>query len=457
VIRAGQQYGQWVVAGEEPLGAGGNGEVWRAGTADGRAGAIKILSANGMYFRGRFRDEIAFLISHPGIPGILPLVDSHIADGRGEASWYVMPVARPIREALGNDPEPGLVVGAVGEISATLASLAAEGVAHRDVKPDNLFELDGRWVVGDFGLVTYPDKDPRTQHGRKLGPLDYMAPEMRQDADKAAPGPADVWALAKTLWVLLTGAELPLPGTHRPADAAHALRERITFGFAAELDLLLEKATLIEPQERVSMADMARELEACTAPPPEVRAASLPELHARAAALTAPSRQRVAQRQERQERLTTAWKELEQITAVAATELSGLLTFYIRSQDNGYQALELLGRPAFMPHDAQSAGWLLLPVGQERSPVVVVVAAAFRVLREGEPADIAALVRVDRVIDQGNVHEPQVVWEGTYRGVPVASAQQANVMAEIRAGFGDSFAGALRQAIEILADSDGGR
>jgi serine/threonine protein kinase len=97
-------------------------------------------------------------------------------------------MATPIREALGSDPQPGVVVAALGEIAATLASLAAGGVAHRDIKPDNLFELDGRWVIGDFGLVTYPDEDPRTQHGRKLGPIDYMAPEMRQDADRADPG-----------------------------------------------------------------------------------------------------------------------------------------------------------------------------------------------------------------------------------------------------------------------------
>ena len=328
----GQRFGQWVIAGEEPLGAGGNGQVWRAEAADGPVRAIKVLSAGGgaggRYRLGRFSDEIAFLAAHPHIPGILPLLDSHISDDPGEASWYVMPIARPIREALGSDPDPVVVVGAVGEIAATLASLAAEGVAHRDIKPDNLFELDGRWVIGDFGLVTYPDKDPRTQHGRKLGPLDYMAPEMRQDADRAAPGPADVWALGKTLWVLLTGAEIPLPGTHRPFEAAHTLRERITFKFAAELDLVLEQATLTEPGQRVSMEEMARELQACTAPPPEARpAASLAELHARAAALTAASREHVTQRQERQDRLNGAWQELAQIVAGTATELNDLLTF----------------------------------------------------------------------------------------------------------------------------------
>jgi hypothetical protein len=160
---------------------------------------------------------------------------------------------------------------------APTGAIHARGTGFRQ----HLFGLDGRWVIGDFGLVTYPDKDPRTQHGRKLGPLDYLAPEMRQDADRAAPMPADVWARRKTPGVLVTGAELPLPGTHRPFEAAHALRERITFKFAAELDLLLEQATLTEPGQRVWMEEMARELQACTAAPPEARpAASLAELHA---------------------------------------------------------------------------------------------------------------------------------------------------------------------------------
>src|SRR5262249_432448 len=141
-------------------------------------------------------------------------------------SWYVMPVATSVREALGDDPEPVTVVGAVADIAATLTALEAEGVAHRDIKPDNLFKLDDQWVIGDFGLVSYPEKDPRTAHGRRLGPIEFMAPEMREDADWAKPYPADVWALSKTLWALLTSETFPLPGPHRPGDPAYALRER---------------------------------------------------------------------------------------------------------------------------------------------------------------------------------------------------------------------------------------
>jgi serine/threonine protein kinase len=458
-VVAGQRYGEWVVTGRKPLGGGGNGEVWRAETADGRTGAIKVLHTchrrEGRYRLDRFSDEIGFLLAHPDFPGILPLLDSRICDNLKEPSWYVMPVARPIRQALGADPRPDVVVGAMAEIAATLASLAAEGVAHRDIKPDNLFELDGQWVIGDFGLVTYPKKNPRTEHGRKLGPIDYMAPEMRRDADRADPGPADVWALAKTLWVLLTGQELPLPGTHGSAEAAHALRERIAFRFAAELDLMLEKATLIEPKERISMQDMALELRACVCPPPEAReSASLAELQARMAAFTSMSRQRVSQRQDHRSRILEAQRELEQIVADTATELNDQLTFNIHSQDSGYQAAALLGMPPYSPYDGENWGWLLLPPGQQRPAVEVTVAAAFRMLSEDGPADIAALLRVDRILHDRGQHDPHEVLARTYTGIPVASAQQANVMADIRASLTSSFPAALRQTLQILTGEE---
>ena len=170
-IRAGQRFENWVTISEGRLGGGGNGVVWRVENADGRSGAIKVLySRSGrvdIYRLGRFKDEISFLTTHPGFPGILPLIESYISDDPSDTSWYVMPVATPIRQALENDPEPATVISAVAEIAETLTALAAEGVAHRDIKPDNLFKLDDQWVVGDFGLVTYPEKDPRTDHGRR--------------------------------------------------------------------------------------------------------------------------------------------------------------------------------------------------------------------------------------------------------------------------------------------------
>lgn len=454
-IGPGRRFGQWVTAGRKPLGSGGNGEVWRVRGDDGRTGAIKLLGRggrSGRYRLGRFRDEVRFLLAHPEVPGILPVLDSCISDDLGGPSWYVMPVAVPIREALGDDPAPGEVVAAVAQIAATLAALAAEGVGHRDIKPDNLFRLGDRWVVSDFGLVTYPEKNPLTEHGRKLGPIDYLAPEMRESADTADPGPADVWALAKTLLVLLTGQQLPLPGTHRHAEAAHALQQRISFGFAAELDLLLEQATQIEPQGRPLMADMSRELRACTAEPPETaRAVSLEQLRTRAAALTAAARQDAFDAMARRDSLDAAWHELELVVTDIGSELAGLLTFDLRGSESGYHAAAMLGRPPFSPHDSRDLGCLLLPPGQRRPVVEVTVAAALRIMRADDPADVAVTLAVHQLFENGSRHEVNKIWARTYDRVPLASARLAVVIAEVRASLIGGFSETLRAVIAILA------
>lgn len=289
-MKAGQQLGPWTLI--ERIGSGGNGEVWRASDAH-QVVAVKILRRSRHHDRfERFRREVAFLKRLQA--GTLPMVDSHLADDRREPSWYAMPCAVPIRTALGADPEPSRVLEAMAAIGSTLARLASQGVGHRDIKPDNLFELDGEWLVGDFGLVTYPERDPLTQQGRRLGPIDYMAPEMRHNADTANAEKADVYSLGKTLWVLLTGTPTPVPGAHRLDDPSCALAERLLHERTAELDLLIERCTYNNPDRRLTMAQLSAELEAFSREPlPESKLSPVrAELTDRIAALTAPARKR---------------------------------------------------------------------------------------------------------------------------------------------------------------------
>jgi hypothetical protein len=456
MIRASQRFGDWTITGDTRLGGGGNGEVWKVGTGDGRTGAIKVLSRRpgreGAYRLARFKDEISFLIKFPNFPGVLPMLDSHISDDPAEPSWYVMPEAIPIRKSLGTDPEPARVVTAIAEIATTLTNLAAEEVFHRDIKPDNLFKLGDKFVVGDFGLVTYPEKDPRTEHGRKLGPIDYMAPEMRADADRAAPGPADVWALGKSLWVLLTSQELPLPGTHDPSDAAQTLKERITFGFTAEIDLLLEKATRINPVDRIRMEEIAKELSACLLPPPEIHpSAGLEDLAARAAALTARSHQNWEEAENMYGRYAAAWRDLLGIANETAAELAKLLTF---THSHGAVSLGQLklGHPRFAPYYTKGTRHTLTPPHHSQAPFEVVVDMAIRALSIGDPFDCTALISVNRNLGDGRF-EADEIYTRTWRNVPVASAQQANILTEIRARFTESMEPTLRKAISILAET----
>jgi serine/threonine protein kinase len=187
------------------LGGGGNGTVYRCTGGDGAEAAIKILRRDKSMPRDRiprFRNEVHFLLTRGTCPGVLPLLDSALPDDPRQPSWYVMPLAVPLVKALKVTPGLTSIVSAVGQISQTLARLAADGISHRDIKPDNLFRLNDEWVIGDFGLVKYPEQEPVTRHGKKVGSSDFMAPEMRQDADTANAELADVYSMGKTLWAV---------------------------------------------------------------------------------------------------------------------------------------------------------------------------------------------------------------------------------------------------------------
>lgn len=459
-IRAGQQFGNWVTKGERPLGRGGNGEVWHVETADGRLGAIKILfNRRGRvdaYRLGRFKDEISFLISHPDFPGILPLLDNQISENLNHPSWYVMPVATPIRQALGNDPEPVTVVGAVAEIAETLAALQAERVAHRDIKPDNLFRLDDQWVIGDFGLVSYPEKDPRTEHGRRLGPIEFMAPEMREDADRAEPGPADVWALSKTLWVLLTGETFPLPGPHRPGDLAYSLYERIIFSYAGELDLLLERSTRIDSSARESMDDFARELRACLAPLPETLTSStLPELRDRISALTTFESEKLSAAQQWTQQVAEVYRELEHILNDTSTDLAALLPTFRALGGLSHRLGPGLMDPPNLGAGPEWGRWSQGRMRQspgEEHKVAVGIQIETRIMRQDGPIEIAVALWVQILGPTDLPLDINEIWNEGY-SAPIGSAQLIQVFAAIRAGFHAAFDMALRRVAEILGAS----
>jgi serine/threonine protein kinase len=261
------------------LGRGGNAEVWRAERLDGKIAALKVLYTTQPRTEPyqRFCAEIEILRELGEYPGILPIVDAHIPDHPSHSSpaWLAMPVAKPIHMALGSQPLLKTVVEAISTIAGTLASLAVEHhIYHRDIKPANLYQFEHHWCVGDFGLVDYPDKASLTAPGKWVGPIHYLAPELLLDPDNADSGLADVYALAKTLWVLATRQNWPLPG--------HLSREFMQFRISAYIaderahiiETLIEKATHPQPEKRPSMLDMANELSAWletpSSPPPIV-------------------------------------------------------------------------------------------------------------------------------------------------------------------------------------------
>ena len=113
----------------------------------------------------RFALEISTLTALRDFPGVMPILSSHLPECADEQPWLAMPIATPLLEALRGAPL-AVVVEAVATIAGTLAALLAQrGIAHRDVKPGNLFRLDGAWLVGDLGHVAVRGGETPTSTG----------------------------------------------------------------------------------------------------------------------------------------------------------------------------------------------------------------------------------------------------------------------------------------------------
>ena len=164
-------------------------------------------------------------------------------------------------EALAGRPLED-VVEAISHVAAALAGLEDEhNIGHRDVKPGDLYELDGKWFVGDFGLITDPDADTITNNGRQMGPAHFSAWEMIDHPATADPHPAAVFSLGKTLWVLATEQNWPPLGHQLPGSDFAIARFR-PYRNAGRLDELVERSTRDLPADRPTKRQIAVDLEA---------------------------------------------------------------------------------------------------------------------------------------------------------------------------------------------------
>src|SRR3989454_5051041 len=212
---------------ERELGAGGMATVYLAfDVKHHRKVAVKVLRPELAAAVGgdRFTREIetAAQFQHPHV---LPLLDS------GEASgflYYVMPYVEgeSLRDRLARHGELPIhdAVKILIEITDALAYAHAHGVAHRDIKPDNVL-LSGRHaLVMDFGvakaLSEATGRQQLTTAGIALGTPAYMAPEQAA-ADPHLDHRADLYAVGVLGYEMLTGRPPFAAATPQATLAAH--------------------------------------------------------------------------------------------------------------------------------------------------------------------------------------------------------------------------------------------
>ena len=191
------------------IGAGGNGEVWRARDERlDRDVAVKVLRpelADDEDVRARFRAEAraAGGLRHPGIAAVFDFAES--ADG----TWLVLelvdgPALSDVLRTSGR-LSVDRTLDVVEQAAAALQAAHDGGVVHRDVKPGNLLlRADGRLSVTDFGIAHAAGAAALTRTGHVVGTAAYLSPE--QASGRPVTGAADLYALGVVAHECLSGA-----------------------------------------------------------------------------------------------------------------------------------------------------------------------------------------------------------------------------------------------------------
>ncbi len=250
---------------EALIGRGGMGEVYRAmDTLLRRRVALKVLRPDKerpdavarLYREAR----AAAALAHPNAVALHDV-------GEAEGVFYiVMELVRgqPLLSFVGDDRvPPAKKVGWLVEVARALAAAHRAGIIHRDVKPSNVMVSDeGFAKVLDFGLARTVDGaavDPisfRTQDGRVLGTLRYMAPE--QAVGATADERSDQYAFGLTAYELLSGVH---PGGALVEAPPERLSE-VAPAVPAAVSSVVMRALARSPSERhASMDDLAQALE----------------------------------------------------------------------------------------------------------------------------------------------------------------------------------------------------
>ncbi len=260
-FRTGQAFGQWKLV--KRIGMGGNGEVWSAQknkNNENNIYAIKLLKKIQTKSYLRFIDEINILLQIKDIGGILPIIDYYLPQKkiRNVIPWYVMHLAIQIDNYLKKEI-PEKIIEATISYAKTLKKLHHRNIFHRDIKPANLFFLDDEYVIGDFGLVDFPHKNNVTSKGEEIGAKWTKAPEMRRNPKKAKGGPADIYSLAKTLWILLTRQYKCFDGQYSK-NSIISLGKFIRGLYTSRIDDLLHNCTDNDPTHRLTAGDFIKGL-----------------------------------------------------------------------------------------------------------------------------------------------------------------------------------------------------
>ena len=275
----------------EKLGAGGMGAVFAAEDRElDRKVAIKLLHGTSETASARLVREARALakLRHPNVVTIYEV-------GRHEGDAFVameLIEGTTLRDWMHGEHTIEERLAVVIQAGHGLAAAHAEGLIHRDFKPENVMVgKDGRVQVLDFGLaktaLVADDDEPRhpsdeaidsiTQTGTLLGTPAYMAPE--QLVGDATDARTDQFAYCVTLFEVIHGFRPFAGSTHAALHAAIVDRRFVELprrtGVPAHIEAAIMRGLAVDPEQRFpdtkALLAALRAREPDAAPPPPRR------------------------------------------------------------------------------------------------------------------------------------------------------------------------------------------
>ena len=242
----------------ELIGEGSFGSVYRATQPGvGRDVAVKVIRAelaDDRSFVRRFEAE-AQLVARLEHPHVVPLYDFWREPGgaflvfrllRGGSADDLLARSGPL------DLERATRV--LDDVGSALSAAHGSHVVHRDVKPANvLFDEAGVAYLSDFGIAASTAIEPANPQRWSAGSVLYASPEQLRDGTDDAR--ADQYALAVTMWELLTG-RAPFDAIESSAILATKLTAPLPpvhehrTDLAAAHSAVLARASAVHPNDR---------------------------------------------------------------------------------------------------------------------------------------------------------------------------------------------------------------
>jgi serine/threonine-protein kinase len=242
-LRRGSQLGKYRL--DRLIGHGASASVWRArDTVENRPVALKIIDSAQVAAWGRdaiaHEARIATRLLHRNIVAVrnADWVDGHFVLAADLAE-------RSLADYAGARRSGAVALRVVRDVAAGLAHAHAQGILHRDVKPENvLIFADRHAALTDFGVSRLaPGK---TVTVTDAGTFGYVAPEQAYGRPRLA---SDVFSLGLIAYELLAGT-LPTWPFEWPAAGHRRFLARVP----EPLRPVLRRAAAFDPRHRYADA-----------------------------------------------------------------------------------------------------------------------------------------------------------------------------------------------------------